>query len=241
MGTAPGAVTFTANGTSSSSNITAQINRAGTYNFLVVITDPSTGLSVSSQVSATVSQIESSITVTPASSSVAVNTTKQFTATALDQFGVAMATQPTISWSVSSGGGTISTAGLYTAPGATGTATIQAKDARFSGSASVSVISQVATTTTLSAGPVYYYGYYALETLTVVIAPSSGTVPPTGTVDLFYGGSVLATATVQIVNGVATAQFNIEYFANGAYSFSAQYLGSSSFQGSTSNTVTVMV
>ena len=242
-GTPPASVTFTPNGTNSSKNTTAQLNSAGTYNFLVTITDISSGLSVTSQVSYTVGQVLTSVSVSPATATVAVNTTEQFTATALDQFGVAMANQPTsFTWSVTAGGvGSISTTGLYSAPGGTGTATIQASTGTFSGTASVSVVNQAATITTLTAGPVYYYWGFALATLTVRVTPSSGTVLPTGTVDLFYNGSVLGTATIQVVNGVAIAQFTIEFFYYGDYTFTAQYMGSTSFQGSSSNSVTVAV
>jgi hypothetical protein len=130
---------------------------------------------------------------------------------------------------------------LYTAPGSAGTATIRAGSGTFSGAASVAVVTQAATTTTLAAGPVFYFGYFALTTLTVEITPNSGASLPTGTVDLLYNGSVLGSATIQIVNGVAIAQFTVEFFANGNYTFSAQYLGSASFQGSLSNSVTVAV
>jgi hypothetical protein len=60
-------------------------------------------------------------------------------------------------------------------------------------------------------------------------------------VDLLVDGSVLGSATVQLVNGVAEATFTVEFFGPGTFTFSAQYLGSSQFQGSTSNTVTVNV
>jgi hypothetical protein len=78
-------------------------------------------------------------------------------------------------------------------------------------------------------------------TFTVVISPASGAVEPGGTVDLLVDGSVLGSATVQVVNGVAEATFTVEFFGPGTFTFSAQYLGSSQFQGSTSNTVTVNV
>jgi hypothetical protein len=78
-------------------------------------------------------------------------------------------------------------------------------------------------------------------TFTVVISPASGAVAPGGTVDLFVNGSVLGSATVQVVNGVAEATFTVEFFARGSFTFSAEYLGSSGFQSSTSNAVTVNV
>jgi hypothetical protein len=78
-------------------------------------------------------------------------------------------------------------------------------------------------------------------TFTVIISPSSGTVAPGGTVNLLVDGSVLGSATVQMVNGVAEATFTVAFFGPGTFTFTAQYLGSSQFQGSTSNTVTVNV
>ena len=78
-------------------------------------------------------------------------------------------------------------------------------------------------------------------TFTVVINPESGVVAPGGTVDLLVDGQVLGSATVQVVDGVAEATFTVEFFGSGNFVFSAEYLGSSQFQGSTSNDVTVNV
>jgi hypothetical protein len=78
-------------------------------------------------------------------------------------------------------------------------------------------------------------------TFTAVINPASGAVAPDGTVDLIVNGRVLGSATVQVVNGVTEATFTVAFFGTGRFTFSAQYLGSSGFQGSTSNTVTVTV
>jgi hypothetical protein len=78
-------------------------------------------------------------------------------------------------------------------------------------------------------------------TFTVVISPASGDVEPGGTVDLLVNGRVLGGATVQVVNGVAEATFTVAFFGRGSFTFTADYLGSSLFQGSTSNAVTVNV
>jgi hypothetical protein len=78
-------------------------------------------------------------------------------------------------------------------------------------------------------------------TFTAVISPASGAALPGGTVNLLVNGSVLGSATVRVVNGVAEATFTVEFFGPGSFTFSAQYVGSSQFQGSTSNTVTVNV
>jgi hypothetical protein len=99
----------------------------------------------------------------------------------------------------------------------------------------------VGTTTTLTAGAVRYFGWYATETITVTVKPLSGTAQPGGTIELVYGGRVLGTATLHVVNGVETATFNVTYFANGNYTFSAQYVGASGFASSVSPPVTVAV
>jgi hypothetical protein len=78
-------------------------------------------------------------------------------------------------------------------------------------------------------------------TFTVVINPASGTVAPDGTVELLVNGRILGSATVRTVNGVAEATFTVAFFGRGNFTFSAQYDGSSQFQGSTSNAVTVSV
>lgn len=81
------------------------------------------------------------ITVSPASASVQTNGTKQFTATAFDQFGNALSQQPTFTWQVS-GGGTIDTTGLFTAgASAGGPFTVSAASGGVSGTASVTVTS----------------------------------------------------------------------------------------------------
>lgn len=97
------------------------------------------------------------------------------------------------------------------------------------------------TTTTLTAGSVHYHGWYATVALTVTVKPTSGSVQPGGTISLIYDGQVLGTATLHLVNGVETATFNITFYANGSYGFSAHYGGNAQFSGSTSNTTTVVV
>jgi hypothetical protein len=78
-------------------------------------------------------------------------------------------------------------------------------------------------------------------TFTVVINPASGTVAPDGTVNLLVNGQVLGSAAVHLVNGVAEATFTVQFFGRGSFAFTAQYQGSSQFQASTSNAVTVNV
>ena len=138
-GTPPAAVKFSANGTNAAKNSTVTFSAAGTYSFLVTIKDTSKLIKTSS-VTVTVAQTFKTITLSPASVSLSTSTTQQFTATAKDQFGKAMKTQPAFKWSVVSGGvGTISSGGLYSAGATAGTATIHATSGSVTGSASVTV------------------------------------------------------------------------------------------------------
>jgi hypothetical protein len=137
----PGGVTFSSNnGTATGNNATAFFTQLGTYTFTVTITD-ALGATNTSTTQLTVGQVLTSIRVSPATATVPRNTTKQFTATAFDQFGSALVTQPAFTWSIDAGGiGTISSTGLYRAPRHnTGTATIRATSGSVSGTALVTV------------------------------------------------------------------------------------------------------
>jgi regulation of enolase protein 1 (concanavalin A-like superfamily) len=77
---------------------------------------------------------------------VATGTTLRFQATALDQFGTALTTQPAFTWTAT-GVGTVGGSGLYTAPAAgsgSGTATIKAAAGTVSSTAVVTVADAVA-------------------------------------------------------------------------------------------------
>jgi fibronectin type 3 domain-containing protein len=147
--------TFSDNHSTTASVTTVTFDQAGSYTFQVILSDPS-GLSNSSSVQVNVIQTESSIKVSPASPSVISNATQQFSATALDQFGSAMASQPGFSWSVNPGGigGAINaTTGLYTAPSTTvgGSDTVVASGGLQSGTAAITVIGLPAAPTNLVA------------------------------------------------------------------------------------------
>lgn len=141
VGTAPAAVTFSANGTNAAKTVTATFAAAGNYTLRATISDGA--LSTTSDVGVTVNQTLTSITVSPSTASVNVNATQQFTAVARDQFNVAMAIQPAIIWSIVSGGGAINSTGLYTAPSSAGSATIRATSGSIFGSATVSIVAPV--------------------------------------------------------------------------------------------------
>jgi hypothetical protein len=130
---------FNINGTNAAKNSTATFYAAGSYTFQVTITDTSS-LTVTSSVTVTVNQTRTSIGVSPGRVTLTPGSTQRFTASALDQFGNAMATQPSFTWSIDSGGiGSISSTGLYTAPSGTGTATVRATAGSMSGTARVTV------------------------------------------------------------------------------------------------------
>jgi len=144
VGSPPAPVTLSANASNAAKNTTATFSRAGTYVMSVTATDAA-GATATSQVSVVVQQQLTTISVSPTSASVAVNRTQQFLAAARDQFGTAMSTQPSVTWSVS-GGGTIDAMGVFTAGNsAGGPFSIAATSGSTRGTASVSVTSSAVT------------------------------------------------------------------------------------------------
>jgi hypothetical protein len=163
----PSGVTFDSNnGKSTGNNVTATFTQAGSYTFQVTVAD-SLGASNTTTVAVTVQQTLTHVTVTPANAEVPDGTTKQFTATALDQFGNALTTQPSFSWSLAAGAaGTIDPAsGIYTAPASgVGADTVRATTGGVTGTTAVThaqpptvtqpasaVLSSTGTTANLSA------------------------------------------------------------------------------------------
>ncbi len=110
--------TFSANGTNAAQATTATFHAAGGYVFAVTIADAA-GQSVTSSVAVTVVQTPTTLAVAPQATTVNDAGTVQFTTAALDQFGTPLTTQPAVAWSLNAGSvGTITPAGLYTAPSA---------------------------------------------------------------------------------------------------------------------------
>jgi hypothetical protein len=141
-GVPPAPVSFTVNGSNAAKNTVANFGKAGTYHFLVTITNADL-LSTTSSVTVTVAQTLSEILVTPPANSVGPNGTQQFSATGLDQFSNLMTPQPAFTWSLAPDGvgGTIDPAsGLYTGPDdASGTDTVIASSGDQSGTATIGV------------------------------------------------------------------------------------------------------
>jgi O-glycosyl hydrolase len=136
-GSPPAPVVFSANGTNFAKNTTATFTAPGTYNFQVTILNPTTGSTLVTTTSATVNQMLTSIIVSPATVSLNESGTQQFTATALDQFGATLPSQPAFNWSAT--GGTVDSGGVYTAPFASGTLQVTATSAAVTGSATASI------------------------------------------------------------------------------------------------------
>ena len=131
---------FSANGTNAAKNTTATFYQAGAYIFQVIITDPS-GLTATSSVSVTVNQTATTLTMSPGSVTLSDGAAQQFTATALDQFGKVLVSQPAIAWSFT-GLGSLSGTGMYSAPSSgTGSATIHASCGSLSATAAVTITS----------------------------------------------------------------------------------------------------
>jgi hypothetical protein len=114
---------------------TATFSMAGSYTLNARVTSAA---SLSFNTTVVVNQTLTSIALTPNVAYVVPGTTQQFTAQALDQFGRAMATQPAFAWSASSG--SISAAGLFTAPNSGTSGTVTAKSGSVSGVATVSFL-----------------------------------------------------------------------------------------------------
>ncbi|MGD0464965.1 MAG: hypothetical protein ABSB74_20975 [Tepidisphaeraceae bacterium] len=134
----PAAVTYTGStiGTDGVDHITANFRKAGNYNFTVTITAPD-GLYTTSSVAVNVQQtISSGITVT-SSPPVGVDPggTKQFFATAMDQFNNPITTG--FAWSITGSGNSIDQNGLATFGLTPGTYTVTATMGSVNGTASV--------------------------------------------------------------------------------------------------------
>lgn len=152
VGTTNTDVTWTATGgTISSSGLFTAPSTTGTY----TITATSAADSSRSGTAAVIVANDSSIlvTLTPATTSCGVGESTQFTAT------VSNATDSSVTWSAT--GGTITSAGLYTAPSTAGTYTITAT--------SVENTAKTATATV------------QVNPITITLTPTSGEVAPGGT------------------------------------------------------------
>ncbi len=138
------AVFFSPNGANTSKTTTAYFEEAGDYLVNVSVRDAQ-GLATSSSLNVRVLQISTRIVITPAQASVTYGNSQTFSASLVDQFDKPVAPQPSsFNWSAS-GGGSVTSGGVFTANNAGGPFTISALSATFSGSGSVTVNKATAT------------------------------------------------------------------------------------------------
>jgi hypothetical protein len=102
--------TFSVNGTNGAASDSATIYGTGNYVFLVTVTDTN-NLSTTSNAPATISQVFTTLNVSPGTLSLPVDSTYQFNTAARDQFNNGMAS-PAVSWSVTGANNSISASGL---------------------------------------------------------------------------------------------------------------------------------
>ncbi len=134
----PHPVFFTTNASNAAKTTTAEFEGSGDYQISVSVRDAQ-GLTTTSEVNIRVLQAVSGVLVSPAAVTLSVNSSQAFSASLLDQFSVPMTTQPSsFSWS-KSGGGTLSSTGVFTATTVGGPYLITAASGGFSNAASVSI------------------------------------------------------------------------------------------------------
>jgi subtilisin-like proprotein convertase family protein len=237
VGSAPAPVTFNPNGTNAANATQATFTKAGTYTFQVTITDPS-GLSATSQVSYTVAQVLTAVTVSPATATVSDGATKQFSAATTDQFGAAMASQPGFTWSIDSGGlGTVSTTGLYQAPASgSGTATVRATGGGLSGTAAVTV-------TAAPTGPTITTAAHVTAQTPTTATLSVAATDAAGASSLIYTWSLSGTSPAGVsysANGSnAASTTTVTFGAVGTYNFVVTVKDPSNLTAASQVTVTV--
>lgn len=204
VGTPPAPVSFSANGSNAAKNTVATFTKSGTYAFQVTITDP-TGLSTTSNLTVTVAQTLTAVKVSPATATVDAGASVPFSAQGLDQFGSPMANPPAWTWSVASGGGTVSGAGVYSAPDTAGSATVQAAAAGLSGSSSVTVkLPNSPGTAYASAAFSVIEDWGSGFTGNVALTNSSATAIQGWTLEFDFGANVTEIWNATIVSHVGT-------------------------------------
>ncbi|HAT10189.1 MAG TPA: hypothetical protein DCS97_06285, partial [Planctomycetes bacterium] len=215
-GTPPATVSFSVNGTNAAKSTVATFSKAGSYSFQVTIRD-SSNATVTSSVSVTVNQTLTTIAVTPATVTLANSGTQAFGASAKDQFGTVLATQPAFTWSLASGIGSVSAGGVYTAPASgTGSGTVRAASGAVSGNAVVTVTNAAPTVATAAAAtPSPVTGTTA--TLSALGADDGGEAALTYT----WATTGIPPAAVSFsVNGTNAAKTTTATFSKaGSYSF----------------------
>ena len=230
--------TFSVNGTNAAKNTVATFSQAGSYTFVVTIAD-SVGNKVTSTVTVNVvSQTLTSITISPANPTIGENATQAFTATAYDQFGAVLATQPSFTWGISSGIGSINNSGVYTSPNVAGTATITATSGTVTGTTTIAVNNAPPTVTTpASATPSPVTGTTATLSVagTADLGPSDLTY--TWNAIVIPSGAALPTFSINGTNAASTTV--VTFPKAGPYKFAVILTDSRGATASSTVSVTV--
>lgn len=133
--------TFTANNSATANHTIAHFFKAGTYIFRVTVND-SKGTSSVSDVAELVRQTATQIKIEPHKPQIFTNSTQQFTASMYDQFSHIFEVQPTFSYAIVIGGGSIGgSTGLYSAGATAGHLLISASADDLTGEAGATIIS----------------------------------------------------------------------------------------------------
>lgn len=114
----PGTVAFSPNGNNAAKNSTATFSAGGTYTLTVTARDGG-GQTATRTVTVTVQRIATTVVPGQTTVSVTVGENAALSAQVRDQFGASISGAP-LAWSIQSGGGTVNTVGLYTAPATPG-------------------------------------------------------------------------------------------------------------------------
>ncbi|AMV40931.1 fibronectin type III domain-containing protein [Planctomyces sp. SH-PL62] len=115
---------FSDNHSHTASSVTATFSSAGEYTFLVTVSNQ--GAVAQSKATVSVEQKATKLVLSSERGVIRPGERSQLKAVAKDQFGNDLKSQPSISWSLASGIGSVSASGLYTAPN-TGSGTAVAR------------------------------------------------------------------------------------------------------------------
>jgi hypothetical protein len=158
------------------------------------------------------------LSVTPASTSLAIGATQLFTATGKDAFNNAVVLTPV--WSVLAGGGVINAAGLFIAGTVAGTfpATIRAASGAVSGTASVTVNPGLLATITVTGNTPGLLVSTTRQLVATGADASGNAVPLTATWSVVAGGGTVNAAGLFTAGGVAGTFTNTVLAASGGTS-----------------------
>ncbi len=232
------APSFSANGTYAAKNTTVTFKAAGTYSFTATIINAGK-LYVTSSVKVTVNQTVSSITVLPSITNVTAGRTQQFTATGYDQFGSALKTQPTFTWTTTLG--TIDNShvspGLLTAPGIGGTGTVTASVGLIKGMASMRVVGNLAVSQAASASSYWVTGNTVQLSVRGTDGADETNIKYTWTTTFQPAGSLAPSFSVNGTNAAKTT--TVAFKTAGSYTFTAALADTAGHTTSSSVIVTV--